>query len=68
MSDTKYKGKNIRVTDDAHAKAVEHCGQLINLGAWTSEAMMEKLERERQTEKVQYDNAGKRMGVYPKID
>jgi hypothetical protein len=68
MSDTKYKGKNIRVTDDAHAQAVKHCGELINLGAWTSEAMMEKLERERRTEKVQYVHAGERMGHYPKID
>ena len=65
MANTKYKGKNIRVSEEAHKNAVEHCGVKLNLCAWTSEAILEKLERERRTEKVKYDEVGKRMGSYP---
>lgn len=53
--ETKYKGKNIRVDEDAHAAAVDHCGKKIILGEWTSEAIREKIERETAGEKAQYD-------------
>lgn len=61
MNETKYKGKNIRVSDEAHAIAVNHCGAKMIIGSWVSEAIKEKAERERQTEKMQYDYFGKKL-------
>jgi hypothetical protein len=61
--------KSIKVDNDLHSQVVAHTintGQKI--GKFYDIAVKEKLERERQTEKVQYENAGKRMGVFPKID
>lgn len=61
--------KSIKVDNDLHSQVVAHTiktGQKI--GKFYDIAVKEKLERERQTEKVQYVDAGKRMGVYPKID
>jgi L-amino acid N-acyltransferase YncA len=61
--------KSIKVDNDLHSQVVAHTintGQKI--GKFYDIAVKEKLERERQTEKVQYEHAGKRMGVFPKID
>jgi hypothetical protein len=61
--------KSIKVDNDLHSQVVAHTintGQKI--GKFYDIAVKEKLERERQTEKVQYQDAGKRMGVFPKID
>jgi L-amino acid N-acyltransferase YncA len=61
--------KSIKVDNDLHSQVVAHTintGQKI--GKFYDIAVKEKLERERQTEKVQYVEAGKRMGVFPKID
>ena len=44
--ETAYKGKNIRVTNEAHQAAIDHCGKKIVVGAWVSEAIEEKLQRE----------------------
>jgi hypothetical protein len=61
--------KSIKVDNDLHSQVVAHTintGQKI--GKFYDIAVKEKLERERQIEKVQYVDAGKRMGVFPKID
>jgi hypothetical protein len=61
--------KSIKVDNELHSQVVAHTintGQKI--GKFYDIAVKEKLERERQTEKVQYVDAGKRMGVFPKID
>jgi len=61
--------KSIKVDNDLHSQVVAHTintGQKI--GKFYDIAVKEKLERERQTEKVEYVDAGKRMGVFPKID
>jgi L-amino acid N-acyltransferase YncA len=61
--------KSIKVDNDLHSQVVAHTistGQKI--GKFYDIAVKEKLERERQTEKVQYEDAGKRIGVFPKID
>jgi hypothetical protein len=61
--------KSIKVDNDLHSQVVAYTintGQKI--GKFYDIAVKEKLERERQTEKVQYVDAGKRMGVFPKID
>jgi L-amino acid N-acyltransferase YncA len=61
--------KSIKVDNDLHSQVVAHTintGQKI--GKFYDIAVKEKLERERQPEKVQYEDAGKRMGVFPKID
>jgi hypothetical protein len=61
--------KSIKVDNELHSQVVAHTintGQKI--GKFYDIAVKEKLERERQTEKVQYEDAGKRMGVFPKID
>jgi hypothetical protein len=61
--------KSIKVDNDLHSQVVAHTintGQKI--GKFYDIAVKEKLERERQTEKVQYEDAGRRMGVFPKID
>jgi L-amino acid N-acyltransferase YncA len=61
--------KSIKVDNDLHSQVVAHTintGQKI--GKFYDIAVKEKLERERQTEKVQYVEASKRMGVFPKID
>jgi hypothetical protein len=61
--------KSIKVDNDLHSQVVAHTintGQKI--GKFYDIAVKEKLERERQTEKLQYVDAGKRMGVFPKID
>jgi L-amino acid N-acyltransferase YncA len=60
--------KSIKVDNDLHSQVVAHTintGQKI--GKFYDLAVKEKLERERQTEKVEYENSGKRMGVFPKI-
>lgn len=46
MNKPAYKGKNIRVREDAHQSAVIHCGKKIVLGEFVSEAIEEKLQRE----------------------
>lgn len=51
----KYKGKNIRVSDEAHQLAVEHCGEKVKIGQWTGEAIREKIERETIGEKARYN-------------
>ncbi len=53
--DTKYKGKNIRVSDDHHAKIVSHIPKKVTVGGWVEEAIDEKIERETTGEKAQYD-------------
>lgn len=61
--------KSIKVDNELHSEVVTHTintGQKI--GKFYDIAVKEKLERERQTEKVQYVDSGKRMGVFPKID
>jgi hypothetical protein len=61
--------KSIKVDNELHSQVVAHTintGQKI--GKFYDIAVKEKLERERQTEKVQYVHAGERMGHYPKID
>ena len=61
--------KSIKVDNELHSQVVAHTintGQKI--GKFYDIAVKEKLERERQIEKVQYVDAGKRMGVFPKID
>ena len=61
--------KSIKVDNELHSQVVAHTintGQKI--GKFYDIAVKEKLERERQTEKVQYEDAGKRMGVFPEID
>lgn len=58
--------KSIKVDVDIHATVVSHTektGQKI--GKFYDIAAKEKLERERRTEKAQYDDAGKRMGSWP---
>jgi len=61
--------KSIKVDNELHSQVVAHT---INtghkIGKFYDIAVKEKLERERQTEKVQYEDAGKRMGVFPRID
>ena len=42
----KYKGKNIRVSNETHKLAANHCGKKLVLGAWVDEAILEKLQRE----------------------
>ena len=61
--------KSIKVDNELHSQVVAHTintGQKI--GKFYDIAVKEKLERERQTEKVQYVDAGKIMGVFPEID
>jgi hypothetical protein len=61
--------KSIKVDNDLHSQVVAHTistGQKI--GKFYDIAVKEKLERERQTEKIQLTDAGQRMGVFPKID
>ena len=55
----KYKGKNIRVSNECHDGLVEHLPGKVIMGKWVEEAIEEKKERERKTEKVQYDENGK---------
>lgn len=58
--------KSIKVDNELHSKVVLHTmttGQKI--GKFYDLAVKEKLERERQTEKVQLTDAGQRMGIYP---
>lgn len=43
---TTYKGKNIRVSDETHKIVSEHCGKKLVIGAFTDEAIKEKIERE----------------------
>lgn len=45
---TKYKGKNIRVEEEVHKLATDHVGKKIKLGAFTSEAIIEKIEKEKK--------------------
>jgi hypothetical protein len=59
MNETKYKGKNIRVSDEHHSKVVSHIPKKTTVGGWVEEAIDEKIERERSTEKVQYDEKNK---------
>lgn len=56
---TKYKGKNIRVTEEAHQQAVNHCGKKLIVGAWVSEAIEEKLQRDQEKENVILQRYGK---------
>lgn len=51
---TKYKGKNIRVSDSTHKKLVTELSAKIKIGAFVEEAIDEKIERERKSEKVIY--------------
>jgi len=44
---TKYKGKNIRVSDEHHQKLVDNLPKKTNYGGWVEEAIDEKLEREK---------------------
>ncbi len=46
---TKYKGKNVRISDTAHEK-LEQLPKKIIKGAWVEEAIDEKFEREKKTE------------------
>lgn len=46
MNKPAYKGKNIRVREDAHKLATNHCGKKIVLGEFVSEAIEEKVQRE----------------------
>lgn len=41
------KGKNIRVTSNAHEAAIKHVKPKGNVGPWVSEAIYEKIEREK---------------------
>ena len=43
---TKYKGKNVRISDTAHEK-LEQLPKKIIKGAWVEEAIEEKFEREK---------------------
>jgi len=45
--------KNIKIAPDVHAKAVDHCKNRpvkINIGDWTAQAIIEKIERETPKE------------------
>ncbi|HRI24359.1 MAG TPA: hypothetical protein PLZ45_06760 [Ferruginibacter sp.] len=54
---TKYKGKNVRVSDSSHEILI-NLGPKINMGAWVDEAIKEKIEREKK-EKKEYSDFGK---------
>lgn len=56
---TKYKGKNIRVTQEAHQQAVDHCGKKLIVGAWVSEAIEEKIIRDQQKDNIVLQRYGK---------
>lgn len=58
---TKYKGKNIRVTEDAHKLATDHCGKKIIMGAWVSDAIIEKIDREKIQDNVVLQRYGKNI-------
>lgn len=46
-----YATKSAKVTDEAHAAMIEHLGSKIKIVHWVSEAILEKIEREKQCEK-----------------
>lgn len=41
------KGTNIRVSTDVHKSVVEHIGKIKKIGAWTEEAIQEKIKKEQ---------------------
>lgn len=57
---TKYKGKNIRVSDSTHKKLITELPAKVKIGAFVEEAIDEKIERERKSEKVIYTEDFKR--------
>lgn len=57
---TKYKGKNIRVSDSTHKKLITELPAKVKIGAFVEEAIDEKIERERKCEKVIYTEDFKR--------
>ena len=54
INSTKYKGKNIRVSDEHHTKVTESIKKKEKMGAWVEEAIDEKIERE----KTNYERLG----------
>lgn len=43
-------GTNIRVSTDIHKQLTEHLKKKEKIGAWTDEAILEKIEREKTLE------------------
>lgn len=41
------KGTNIRVSTDIHKAAIAHIGKIKKIGAWTEEAIQEKINKEK---------------------
>jgi hypothetical protein len=44
---TKYKGKNIRVSDEHHTKVIATVTKKEKIGAWVEDAIDEKIERDK---------------------
>jgi 2-keto-3-deoxy-6-phosphogluconate aldolase len=45
--------KNVKIAPDVHTKMVDHCKNRpipIPIGAWTAQAILEKIERETSKE------------------
>ena len=43
----KYKGKNIRVSDEVHTSLTAYLPKKFSITGWTEEAINEKIQRER---------------------
>jgi len=62
----KFTHESLRVRCEVLQKIREHVAvSKHTMTGFAEIAILEKLERERRTEKTQYDDFGKRMGTYP---
>lgn len=62
----KFTHESLRVRCEVLQKIREHVAvSKHTMTGYAEIAILEKLERERRTEKVKYDEVGKRMGSYP---
>lgn len=58
---TKYKGKNIRVSEESHQRLSTELPKKTIIGAWVDEAIAEKFAREKEQENVVLQRYGKQI-------
>lgn len=56
---TKYKGKNVRISDQHHEKLISQLPKKTNIGGWVEEAIDEKMEREKDHDNIVLQRYGK---------